>query len=137
MPKIIKTKLRIGAENIQQRLRIDEPDSKARIGITSKLIVTPRWDIRVHFVTRRNHVKIFATHPLLVALLYGGDRFGFASDEKRHFENRYAEWFTQKFKPLILDGNNGTEPQRGAINEGSNHAVVGTLPRGRVNAPHR
>jgi hypothetical protein len=114
MPKIIKTKLCIGAENIQQRLRIDEPGTKAKIGITRKLIVTPRWDIRVHFVTRRNHVKIFATHPLVVALLYGGDRFGFASDEKRHFENRYAEWFEQKFRPLIFDGNNGAEPQHRA-----------------------
>jgi hypothetical protein len=107
MPKIIKTKLRIGAENIQERLQIDEPGTKAVIGITRKLIVTPRWDIRVHFLSRRNHIKIYASNPIFVALLYGNNSY--ADDEIRHFENRYAEWFSQKFGPLIVDEENGAK----------------------------
>jgi hypothetical protein len=101
MPKRINTVAKIGAEYIQHRLRIDEPDTKARISFAGRLIISPRWDIRVHIIPRNNSIKIFATGSILSAILSGHSSYAY--DERHHFEKRYTEWLKLRFSPMIIN----------------------------------
>ncbi|HMP75185.1 MAG TPA: hypothetical protein PKE12_02700 [Kiritimatiellia bacterium] len=115
MPQYMKTVATIGAEYIQHRLRLDEPETKVRRGIAGRLILSPRWDIRVHIIPRKTSVKLFATGSLLGALLTGNNSFAY--DERLHFEKRYAEWLKDRFGPLILDS--GAKPAAAARKPGN------------------
>jgi hypothetical protein len=101
MPVYLRTTARISADQVRRQLQLDEPATKAALSITGSLVIHPRWDIRVHVVARSEHLKVFATNPILVGLFYGGTSFGYADDEKRHFEQHYAAWLKSRFASAI------------------------------------
>jgi hypothetical protein len=92
----------IDPDVVEDNFRHDLPNVPVSRGLTGSIKARYRFDILVIFKLTQRHAHIYATHPLLYALMFGGDRYGYASDEKRHFEKVFAQWFEIRYRKHIL-----------------------------------
>lgn len=102
MPITHKLKRQLHRETLESDLRQDFPSVPVTRGLTGVVQAGARFDIVVRFRITSGKARIWATHPLLYALFFGGGRFGYAEDEKRAFENRYSRWFSERYKDYIV-----------------------------------
>jgi hypothetical protein len=104
MPITHKLKRQLHRDILERDLRQDFPDIPVTRGLTGTIKARARFDIVVGFQLSSTRARIFATHPLLYALVFRGGRFGYAEDEKGAFEHKYARWFTERYEDYLVAG---------------------------------
>ena len=101
MPVIFELKRALMRETLESDLRQDWHNIRITRGLTGSVRARVRFDIAVVFEINSARVRIYATHPVLYALFFAGGRFGYAEDEKRHFEREFSQWFSDRYEEYI------------------------------------
>jgi hypothetical protein len=103
MPITHKLKHQLPPDILVRDIRQDFPDVPVTRGLTGIIKARARFDIIVGFRITSSQAHIYGTRPLLYALVIGTGIFGYGEDEKRAFENKYARWFSERYKDYIVD----------------------------------